>query len=123
MKKGIYLYFGVWAVTVAAFWLGLSREAMGYSLLAFYAVLPAVGIICPAIMAINRCSFGCAIASSVVIGFFYSLAQYVTFSLLNMLNISFERINPFSVEAMIGGALTALLGFAIGGVIRLVRGR
>ena len=123
MKKGLLIYFGVWAVTVAAFWLGLSRDAMGYSLLAFYAVLPAAGIICPAIMAANRCSFGFAIASSVVIGFFYSLAQYVTFSLLNMLNISFERINPFSVEAMIGGALTALLVFAFGGIIRLFRGR
>ena len=123
MKKGLLIYFGVWAVTILAFYLGLGRDAMGYSLLAFYLVLPLAGIVCPAIMAHDGCSFKGAIIGSLVIGFAYSAAQYLTFSLLNMINISFSRINPFSIEAAIGGALTALLGFMIGGIIKLIRGR
>ncbi len=123
MKKGYAIYSGIWIVTVAAFWLGLGRDAMGYSLLAFYAVLPLAGLICPAIMAADGCSFKGVIIGSLVIGIAYSAAQYLTFSLANMINISFSRINPFSIEAAIGGALTALLGFGIGGIIRLIRGR
>jgi hypothetical protein len=36
---------------------------------------------------------------------------------------SFNKINPFSIDAAIGGALTALLGFIIGGIVRVIRGR
>lgn len=123
MKKGFLIYFAIWFVMVLSFYLGLSQSAMGYSLLAFYLVLPLAGIVCPAIIVQGGCSFKGAIISSLVIGFAYSAAQYLTFSLLNMIYISFSRINPFSIEAAIGGALTALLGFAIGVVIKLIRGR
>lgn len=123
MKKGLLIYFGVWAITILAFYLGLGQDAMGYSILAFYMVLPLAGIVCPVIMVQGGCSLKGVIISSLVIGFAYSAAQYLTFSLVNMINISFSRINPFSIEAAIGGALTALLSFAIGGVIKLIRGR
>ena len=123
MKKGLLIYFSIWFVTVASFYLGLSQSAMGYSLLAFYFVLPLAGIVCPAISVQNGCSFKGAIIGSIVIGFAYSGAQYLTFSLFNMMNHSFEKINPFSIDAAIGGALTALLGFGIGAIIKAIRGR
>ena len=123
MKKGISIYVFVWVITVASFWLGLGQDAMGYSFLAFYAVLPAAGLICPAIMSKDGCSFKGAIIGSVLIGFAYSAAQYLTFSLANMILISFSRINPFSIEAMLGGAATALIGFGIGALIKIIRGR
>lgn len=123
MKKSIFAYCLIWVITVLSFWLGLGQSAMGYSLLAFYAVLPAAGLICPIVMGVGGCSLKGAIIGSVLIGFAYSAAQYLTFSLANMINISFGRINPFSIEAMIGGALTALLGFGIGAIIKIIRGR
>jgi hypothetical protein len=123
MKKGLLIYFAIWFVTVASFYLGLSQSAMGYSLLAFYLVLPLAGIICPAISVCNGCSFKGAIIGSIVIGLAYSGAQYLTFSLLNMMLHSFNKINPFSIDAAIGGALTALLGFGIGAIIKAIRGR
>lgn len=122
-KKTGFIYFLIWTVTVGAFWFGLGQDAMGYSLLAFYAVLPVAGFVCAIVMAANGCSFKGAVIGSLLIGFAYSAAQYLTFSLANMINIDFIRINPFSIEAMIGGAATALLGFFIGGIIRLIRGR
>ena len=123
MKKGLLIYFAIWFVTVASFYLGLSQSAMGYSLLAFYLVLPLAGIVCPVISVQNGCSFKGAIIGSIVIGLAYSGAQYLTFSLLNMMNHSFEKINPFSIDAAIGGALTALLGFGLGAIIKAIRGR
>ena len=79
MKKGFLIYFAIWFVMVLSFYLGLSQSAMGYSLLAFYLVLPLAGLICPAIMAADGCSFKGVIIGSLVIGFAYSAAQYLTF--------------------------------------------
>ena len=119
-KSGL-IYFLIWLFVVASFWLGLGRDAMGYSLLAFYAVLPLSAIICSAIRAIDGCSVWSIIMGSLLTGFAYSAAQYLTFSLANMIMISFTRINPFSIEAVVGGAFTSLVGFLIGGIVRAVR--
>lgn len=116
-------YAIIWITMVASFYMGLSQSAMGYSLLAFYFVLPIAGFACSAGMAYYGTSFKGAIVGSVIIGLAYSGAQYATFSLLNMMNHSFRKINPFSIDAAIGGALTALLGFGLGALIKLIRGR
>ena len=115
-NKAKIVYFLIWTITVAAFWLGLGRDAMGYSLVAFYLVLPITGFVCPIFMASTNRSFKKAVVGSLLIGFAYSLAQYLTFSLANMVSISFTRINTFSIEAMLGGSLTAFIGYLIGRV-------
>ena len=122
-SKAVLVYFIIWVVTVGAFWMGLGRDAMGYSLLAFYGVLPLAGLICPILIARRGCSFLGSILGSLLIGFAYSAAQYLTFSLANMILISFERINPFSIEAMLGGAATALIGYFIGGIVGAIKKR
>ena len=116
-------YAIIWITMVASFYMGLSQSAMGYSLLAFYLVLPVAGFACSAGMAYYGATFKGAIIGSVIIGFAYSGAQYLTFSLLNMMYHSFEKVNPFSIDAAIGGALTALLGFGLGALIKLIRGK
>ena len=116
-------YAIIWLTMVASFYMGLSQSAMGYSLLAFYFVLPIAGFACSAGMAYYGVSFMGAIIGSIIIGFAYSGAQYATFSLLNMMKHSFQKINSFSIDAAIGGALTALLGFGLGALIKLIRGR
>ena len=84
MKKALLIYSLIWVVTVGAFWLGMSREAMGYSLLAFYAVLPIAGLVCSA-MSGTQSGLRGIIFSSLFIGIMYMMSQYLTFSLLNML--------------------------------------
>ena len=121
--KCAFAYAIIWLTMVASFYMGLSQSAMGYSLLAFYLVLPIAGFACSAGMAYYGVSFKGAIIGSIVIGLAYSGAQYLTFSLLNMMLHSFEKINPFSIDAAIGGALTALLGFGLGAIIKAIRGR
>ena len=96
---------------------------MGYSLLAFYFVLPIAGFACAAGMAYYGATLKDTVIGSIIIGLAYSGAQYATFSLLNMMNHSFQKINPFSIDAAIGGALTTLLGFGVGAVIKAIRGR
>lgn len=113
-KKAKIAYFLIWTITVTAFWLGLDRDAMGYSLFAFYLVLPFAGLICPIFMASADFSFMKMLLGSLLIGFFYSLAEYLTFSLANMVSISFARINIFNINAMLGGSITPLIGYLIG---------
>ena len=112
-SKCAFAYAIIWLTMVASFYMGLGQSAMGYSLLAFYLVLPIAGFACSAGMAYYGVSFKGAIIGSIVIGLAYSGAQYLTFSLLNMMLHSFSKINSFSIDAAIGGALTALLGFII----------
>ena len=122
-SKCAFAYAIIWLTMVASFYMGLGQSAMGYSLLAFYLVLPIAGFACAAGMAYYGVSFKGAIIGSIIIGFAYSAAHYLTFMLSNMIMISFERINPFSVAGMIGDALTALLGFGVGAIIKAIRGR
>ena len=122
-SKCAFAYAIIWLTMVASFYMGLGQSALGYSLLAFYLVLPIAGFACSAGMAYYGASFKEAIIGSIIIGFAYSSAHYLTFMLSNMIMISFERINPFSVAGMIGDALTALLGFGVGAIIKAIRGR
>lgn len=53
-------------------------------------------------------------------GFMYMLASYATFSLANMISLSFETVRWPQVENMIGGILCSAFGMMIGSVIRRV---
>ena len=117
MKKALLIYSLIWVVTVGAFWLGMSREAMGYSLLAFYAVLPIAGLVCSA-MSGTQSGLRGIIFSSLFIGIMYMMSQYLTFSLLNMLKSSIAKINYPSIPMLIGGALTAFFGYLLGAIFR-----
>ena len=117
MKKGLLIYSLIWFITVGAFWLGMSREAMGYSLLAFYAVLPISGFVWSWVSG-SRSSFRGIIFSSLFIGTMFMMSDYLTFKLLNMLNHSFEVIRYPSLDMFIGGALTAFVGYLLGAIFR-----
>ena len=118
MKKGLLMYSLIWLVTVGAFWLGMSREAMGYSLLAFYLVLPIASLVCADISG-SRSGFGGIIISSLFIGVMYMMSEYLTFSLLNMVTHSFERINYPNINMLIAGTVLALFGSFIGRIFRI----
>lgn len=117
MKKGLLIYSLIWFITVGAFWLGMSREAMGYSLLAFYLILPIAGLVCSA-MSGARSGLRGIIFCSLFIGVMYMMSQYLTFSLLNMLKSSITKINYPSIPMLIGGALTAFIGYFLGVIFR-----
>ncbi len=118
MKKGLLIYSLIWLVTVGAFWLGMGRDAMGYSLLVFYLTLPIASLVCADISG-ARSGFGGIIISSLFIGVMYMMAEYLTFSLLNMVANSFERINYPNINMLIAGTVIALFGSIVGKIFRI----
>ncbi len=118
MKKGLLKYSLIWLICVGAFWLGLGRSAMGYSLLVFYLALPIAALDCSAISG-GRSGFGGIIISSLFIGVMYMMAEYLTFSLLNMVTNSFARINYPNFNMLIAGTVIAFFGSIIGKIFRI----
>lgn len=118
-KKPIFIYAGIWVLCLAAFWLGLGQDAMGYSLLVFYAVIPISIIACSAFMS-DDLFFGKIALTAFWIGVSFMAIEYLTFSLANMITISFERINPPHWENLLVGIILSLFGFGIGALIRKI---
>ena len=118
-RKPIFIYVGIWTLCLAAFWLGLGQDAMGYSLLVFYAVIPLSVIACSAFMSDNL-FFGIIALSAFWFGVSFVAIEYLTFSLANMITISFVRINPPHWELLLAGAALSVIGFGIGALIKKI---
>lgn len=111
MLKSLGVYLAVWLVTIATFWFFTSQtDGLGFSLVYLWGILPTT-------------TFGCSVAIGsektkykwlfcVVLGVFYMLAEYFTFSLAN--NLEFNKINaPEYPMILIGGAVS-LAGLVVG---------
>lgn len=114
------LYLAIWALCLLSFWvprwLGGSVDAMGYSLLVLYLILPAVTVVLSVWVGRDR---GWTEARWLMLLFFgamYMLAPYATFSLANAL-CSGNRHLP-ELAAMLPGILCAALGMGIGSLLR-----
>lgn len=121
LSKAVLLgaYLMVWAGTVLAFWLGGRRDAMGYSLAAFYFVLPAATLVCAAFIGRDKSRAGWGRAMVPLFGLAHLLAPYATFSLANMLSTGrFRWPNPWDMAA---GILCAAVGVVIGVALRTAR--
>ena len=97
----VTVYLVVWGVSVLAFWMGGRTDAMGYSLVVFYAVLP---------------------LSTLVLSFFGAMSMlgpYVTFGLSNM--ASFQKFNLPELSAFLPGLLCAVAGMAVGAAVRAAK--
>ncbi|MBQ7326376.1 MAG: hypothetical protein IJW93_02730 [Clostridia bacterium] len=118
-KKPIFVYAGIWTLCLAAFWLGLGQDAMGYSLLVFYAVIPISIIACSAFMS-EDLFFGKIAITAFWLGVSFMVIEYFTFSLANMITISFERINPPHWENLLVGMILSVIGFGLGALIKKI---
>ena len=88
----LLVYLAVWAVMVALFWVRLKPgdDALGYGLLTFYFILPAVTLVASAFIGRDTALGPKRWLMILFFGGMYMLAQYVTFSLATM------RATPFS---------------------------
>ncbi len=117
-KKAICIYIVIWAVCLAGFWLGLGQDALGYSLTVFYGVLPLAMLICSAFTG-GSAAFGKALVCALLFGVSFAAIEYFTFSLANMITISFGRINLPQWELIPIGALLSFLGFGAGRIFKI----
>lgn len=106
-------YLGIWAFSLIAFWFMISpSDAMGYSLMFLWIVLPVTTLVISLIIGKNDYWGKRKIFLSVAFGVMYMLAEYATFSLANM--IAFEKINMPQFEMILIGAAISLVGLGIG---------
>lgn len=111
-------YSVVWVAEVAAFWLGGRADAMGYSIIALYIVLPLAAVVVTFLMGKTE---GLSFASGLLfifVGVMYMLAPYLTFSLANM--IAFEHVNMPDLTGLVFGAACGAIGLVLGVIARAV---
>ena len=97
-------------VSVLAFWMGGRTDAMGYSLVVFYAVLPLSTLVLSFFIGCGRAWDGCKRTM---------LGPYVTFSLSDM--ASFQKFNLPELSAFLPGLLCAVAGMAVGAAVRAAK--
>ena len=113
-------YLVIWAFSILSFWLGARQDAMGYSILVFYVILPMTTIILSVCIGKDDVWASSKWILLLFFGFMYMLASYATFSLANMISLSFEQIRWPQLENMIGGILCSAFGMMVGSLVRRV---
>lgn len=108
----------VWVASVAVFWLGGRQDAMGYSILFFYIILPAA--------ALGYSLFlGWEVRSPlkwftlIAFSLLTMLAEYFTFSLANM--VATGNFNLPAPGMLLTGLIPGMLGLGLGTFMRHLR--
>lgn len=114
-------YLLVWALCILFFWLGGRSDAMGYSLVVLYLVLPAATIAFSAFMGQEECGPNERWLLLLLCGFLYMCVPYATFSLSNMAHTSVFRLPE--LWDMLPGLLCAAAGMGAGVGVRAIRNR
>lgn len=114
-------YLMIWTMSVLVFWLGGRSDAMGYSILFFYLILPISTLVISVFIGKDRGWENWRWVMLLFFGVMHMLAPYATFSLSNMM--SFDKFNAIEIGDMLPGILCSAAGMAAGSAIRAIAGR
>lgn len=115
-------YLVIWAAALLFFWcFADGSDAMAYSLVVFWFVLPVTTVAVCALIGANGWWGKCKWFSPLILGVMYMLAEYATFSAANM--VSFNKINMPDFMMIVYGAAFSVVGLAIGTLINHFRAR
>lgn len=88
----IIAYLAIWAISLVFFWLFTSgSDAMGYSIIFFYILLPVTTFVLSFLIGKNDYWGRWKWISAIIFGVMYMLTEYVTFSVANM--VAFDKVN------------------------------
>lgn len=108
-------YLGIWAFALIVFWFFISgSDAMGYSLVFLWIILPVATLVISLLIGKNNDLGRGKWLTPVAFGAMHMLAEYATFSVRNMIQISFTRINVPHFELILIGAFFSVIGLGIG---------
>ncbi len=114
IQIGIYLV--IWAAAILSFWIvSAPSDAMGYSLIVFYVILPVTTVILSFLIGKDKGWGRVKWMMPLFFGVMYMLAEYATFSLANM--TAFHKYNMPEFSMLLTGAVLSLIGLGIGKVI------
>lgn len=112
---GIYLL--VWLAALLVFYLLISPgDAMGYSLVVHWGVLPFATLVISFLLAKNNCGGERRWQWAIFFGVMYMLADYFTFRLRHMLNTG--QIDAPMWDMGVNGILISLAGLFVGDWLR-----
>ena len=109
----IVIYSIVWLIAISAFWLtDLSGDAMAYSLLVIYLLLPATTVIMSYLIGRDDRWGWLKWVVPVFFGVMFMLAEYLSFSLANMLTN--ETINAPEFTMVLTGMAISFIAIGLG---------
>lgn len=118
----IATYLGIWAFSLVAFWCFIdASDAMAYSILFLWILLPVTTFIISVLIGKNNCFGGWKWLYPIAFGSMYMLAEYATFSAANM--SWFNRVNMPDFEMLAAGTIISLLGLGIGAAVNYFQNR
>ena len=111
----ILSYVIIWTVSVVVFWAVSEVDAAVYSILVLWLLLPAVTFVTAALIGRNFES-GKKWLWIIFFGVMYLLAEYLSFSLANM--VAFNKINDPNFSCLVAGCAFSAVGMAIGHFVK-----
>ncbi len=113
-------HFLIWIIAIIVFWFFMGGDdAMGYSLLYLWLILPLTNLICSFFAAKNKYKNRNKLLIALLFGVMYMLAEYFTFKLAN--GITFHKINKPDFFMIPVGALISAVGMLIGSIAAAMR--
>mgnify|MGYP005809081429 FL=1 len=114
------VYLVIWAAAIIAFWfLGSGSDAMGYSLVYLWILLPVTTFVVSLLIGKNDYMGEWKWLSFIAFGIMYMLSEYATFGAANM--AAFDKVNIPELGMIPAGAMISLIGMGIGMIIRKSR--
>ena len=114
------VYLVIWAAAIIAFWfLGSGSDAMGYSLVYLWILLPVTTFVVSLLIGKNDYMGEWKWLSFIAFGIMYMLSEYATFGAANM--AAFDKVNIPVLGMVPAGAMISLIGMGIGMIIRKSR--
>lgn len=117
----VIAYLVIWVLSIVVFWLGGSQDAMGYSLVVFYFVLPISTLIISVFIGKGDGWTNIKWLMLLFFGIMNMLAPYLTFSLSNM--ITSNKFNMPDAIGFLSGIICAAIGIAIGSIAKAIAER
>lgn len=117
----ICVYLFIWSVSIFVFWLGGRTDSMGYSISAFYVMLPVGTLIVSVFIGKDSGFMNLKWLMLLFFGIMNMLAPYATFTLSNM--ISFGKFKFPNMTDMLPGIFCSAVGIAVGTLIKWISGR
>lgn len=117
----VIAYLVIWVLSIVVFWLGGNQDAMGYSLVVFYFVLPISTLIISVFIGKGDGWTNVKWLMLLFFGIMNMLAPYFTFSLSNM--ITFNKFNMPDAAGFLSGIICAAIGIAIGSIVKTIAER
>ena len=109
----ILSYLLIWASAMIVFWFFTSgSDAMGYSLMLLWFILPVTTFIVSVIIGKNNFWGKRKWAFTLFFGVMYMLAEYGTFKISN--NITFNKLNSPDLGMIVAGAIISAIGMLAG---------